>query len=79
MLVILFVGAGLVSAVSYSTTNAFSLDNMKYLDAFYYMIVTASTIGYGDIYPKSVIARFIVLAILLCVFAVLGDNISKIG
>ena len=43
------------------------------------MIVTASTIGYGDITPISLLARLVVLAILLCVFVVFGDNVSKLG
>ena len=43
------------------------------------MIVTASTIGYGDIYQISFLARSVVLVIILGVFAIFGDNISKLG
>jgi hypothetical protein len=49
------------------------------LDALYYMIVTSATIGYGDIYPKTLLARFLVVMIIMSVFFVFGDNIAKIG
>ena len=38
----------------------------KLTDRFYFTIVTISTIGYGDITPKSVIARLLTISLILC-------------
>jgi len=43
------------------------------------MICTTFTIGYGDIYPTSFIARSAVLIILVSLFAVIGENITKLA
>jgi hypothetical protein len=82
MLIILFIGAAIVKVLNISLDNAFytgSTKTLYYLDAFYYMIITAATIGYGDIYPNVFTSRIIMLAMILSVFAVFGENISKIG
>ena len=52
---------------------------MYYLDTFYFMIVTTVKLGYGDIYPESIVSRLVVLAILLTIFAVFGENVSKLA
>ena len=52
---------------------------MFFLDAFYFMIVTSSTIGFGDISPYKVYARFIVLIIILSVLAYFAEKISALA
>lgn len=52
---------------------------MFFLDCFYFMIVTSSTIGYGDISPFSVPTRLAVLLIVLTLFAIFAENISKLA
>ena len=51
---------------------------MFFLDAFYFMIITSSTIGFGDISPYLVYVRFIVLGIILTNFAYFGEKISRL-
>ncbi|MUW15172.1 potassium channel protein [Halorubrum sp. CBA1125] len=51
-------GAALVSALSYGTVGSFALrDDFEgvetIVDAFYFTVVTASTVGYGDVHPGS--------------------------
>ena len=41
--------------------------NLEYVvERFYFTIVTISTIGYGDITPKTVVARLLTIALILC-------------
>ncbi|HVB33032.1 MAG TPA: voltage-gated potassium channel protein [Patescibacteria group bacterium] len=46
--------------------------------AFYYSIVTMSTVGYGDIVPKSMHARFFTVSIILLGIGVFATSISAI-
>ena len=42
-------------------------DYLEYVvERFYFTIVTISTIGYGDITPKTVVARLLTIALILC-------------
>jgi hypothetical protein len=43
------------------------------------MIVTSSTIGYGDISPQTKTSRFLIILVILCMFAVFTDSLAKIA
>lgn len=67
-------GAALVSAVAYGTVGSYALRDQfegveTIVDAFYFTVVTASTVGYGDIHPgagpESDIAQLFVLSALV--------------
>lgn len=64
--------------------RAIEPDTFKsFLDAFYFTVVTASTVGYGDIYPKSELGRVASLCLIFlgvvsfsCITALLASKIS---
>jgi len=63
-------GLALVTAVAYGTLGSFALrsefnDIETITDAFYYTVVTASTVGYGDIAPVTDIGRMFGLSVLV--------------
>ncbi|MFB6302011.1 MAG: NAD-binding protein [Haloferacaceae archaeon] len=63
-------GAALVGALSYGTVGTYALREQftgvdTLMDAFYYTIVTASTVGYGDVTPQTEVARLFAVSMLL--------------
>lgn len=54
-------------------------EGLSYIDALWWSLVTMTTVGYGDLYPRSTLGRFIVgLPVMLVGGAVLGYAISII-
>ncbi|WP_423995508.1 NAD-binding protein [Halorubrum trapanicum] len=63
-------GAALVTAISYGTVGSYALrdqfrDVETIVDAFYFTVVTASTVGYGDISPATDIAQLFAVSSLV--------------
>ncbi|GAA0715216.1 voltage-gated potassium channel [Halorubrum trapanicum] len=63
-------GAALVTAVAYGTVGTYALRDQfngaeTIVDAFYFTVVTASTVGYGDISPATDIAQLFALSSLV--------------
>ncbi|CAI2387150.1 unnamed protein product [Moneuplotes crassus] len=73
----LFVSSGIITFVGESIDNSMS-ESLKFIDSFYYIVITATTIGYGDIYPTRSQSRVIISIMLIIIFLIFGDQISKI-
>jgi voltage-gated potassium channel len=63
-------GAAVIGAQAYGTVGTYALrsefSNVRTLgDAFYYTLVTASTVGYGDLAPTSQAARLFGMSVVL--------------
>ena len=58
--------------------GSFSTDELDFLAAIYYMMVTAFTIGYGDIYPLRFLAKMTVSIMVLILLAIIQTNVSKL-
>ncbi|QCC59097.1 potassium channel family protein [Natrinema thermotolerans] len=74
VLVLLFVSAGLF----YSAEQAANPDVATFGDAFYYVVVALSTVGFGDIVPTTTAGRWITVASILAGIIVLPWQASKI-
>ncbi|WP_440989022.1 potassium channel family protein [Haloarchaeobius baliensis] len=74
VLVIFFVSAGLF----YSAEHAVNPGVSNFGDAFYYTVVTVSTVGFGDIVPMTPAGRWITTGTIIAGIIVLPWQASKI-
>lgn len=64
VLVFIFTATGFVSLLSFYAKNSFSEDLIFWFDSLYFVMVTITTLGYGDIVPVSSLAKALVVVIL---------------
>ncbi len=74
VLVLLFVSAGLFYSVEHAANPAVD----TFGDAFYYVVVALSTVGFGDIVPVTTAGRWVTVAAILTGIVVLPWQASKI-
>ncbi|MBZ6493544.1 ion transporter [Natrinema longum] len=74
VLVLLFVSAGLF----YSVEHVVNPDVRTFGDAFYYVVVALSTVGFGDIVPVTTAGRWVTVASILAGIIVIPWQASKI-
>lgn len=53
--------------------------NLSYIDLLYFVVVSISTLGYGDIYPVSTNGKFLISFIILLTFIVVPIQISRVS
>jgi voltage-gated potassium channel len=59
--------------------NQFSPPIKDLATSFYYSVVTMSTVGYGDITPKTVTARFFAISVMVLGLAVFATSVTAIA
>ena len=74
ILVLLTVSAGLF----YSAEQAANPAVNTFGDAFYYTVVTLSTVGFGDILPRTVAGRWVTVGSILAAILIIPRQASKI-
>ena len=73
-----FITAGLIILVQDLAPEAYNHPNLTFLDAFYFVIITSSTIGYGDVYPVKIYSRIFTIMMIIVLIYIFSDQISKI-
>ena len=82
LLSVLFISAGVVNAINDLVEDAYYYppgSTFDFLAAFYYMIVTSSTLGYGDIYPLVTISRMATVVIIFFIIFIITNQVTKIS
>lgn len=82
LLSVLFISAGVVNSINDLVDGAYYYPlgtEFDFLAAFYYMIVTSSTLGYGDIYPLVTLSRMATVVIISFMIFIITNQLSKIS
>ena len=74
----IFVSAGIVLILQNNVKNSFSKSDLTFIDAVYFVIVTSSTIGYGDIVPTNTYSRMLVVILLIFLIYFFSEQIASI-
>jgi len=74
ILVLLFAAAGLF----YSAEHAANPEVATFGDAFYYTVVTLSTVGFGDIVPATAAGRWVTVAAILAAIIVIPRQAGRV-
>lgn len=77
----LFIGAGIVHSIDTLNPGSYQSPNEEFdfFMAFYYMIVTSSTLGYGDIFPVTTLARMVNVVLVMSMVLIIGDQLGRIS
>ncbi len=73
-LLVVFVVASLIFGVFISL-----YENISLIDTYYYIITTATTVGYGDISPSTVVGKIIATIYMMLSITILGILMGKVA
>lgn len=74
----IFVSAGTVTLLQNYIPGSFNVSNLTFIDAVYFVIVTSSTLGYGDIVPTNTTSRMLVIILLIYLIYFFSEQIASI-
>jgi hypothetical protein len=74
-----FICSGLVLGLQDLIEGAFSKQNLSFFDALYFIIVTCSSTGYGDIIPTHTVSRCFVILMIFTIIVIISHQMSKLA
>ena len=83
IIALLFISTGLIHALN--KTEHFNINlptgttTLTFDATFYYMIITIFTIGYGDFYPTTALARAIIGLFIIIVIIIMSQQTTRLG
>jgi len=78
---LIFVSSGIVHAIDQVSTDVpqFKGSPLQFHEAFYFLIITVTTVGYGDIHPQETMSRCVIVIIILLALGILPGQVARSG
>ncbi len=72
-----FIAGGYLVFLNDFTKDAFNVKKIHIFDGLYVFFVTATTLGFGDIYPTNFFSRFSIIILIIIFVSITSKEISK--
>ena len=53
--------------------------SLTFFDAFYFLVVTVGTLGYGDVYPTTDLSRFVIMWVIILSLIIIPVQLERLG
>ena len=73
----LFISAGIVTFIQDIFKDSFS-EHLKFHDALYFVVITSTTMGYGDIIPIKHESKICIAIMIIIIFTIFGEQVSRL-
>lgn len=73
-----FIASGLVFGLQEIMPSSFNNKKMTFAECVYFIIVTATTVGYGDIYPTNTISRLFIILLIVSFISMVSYQLAKL-
>eukprot|EP00937_MAST-01D_sp_MAST-1D-sp2_P005601 g5601.t1 len=75
---IIFVATGVMHTLEANLQQEHTHEQFAFHDAFYFVMVTISTIGFGDFSPKSEAGRMAIVLLIFAIYTIIPQQVSKV-
>ena len=73
-----FIASGLVFGLQEIWPSSFNDKDMTFAECVYFIIVTATTVGHGDIYPTNTISRMFIIILIVSFISMVSYQLTKL-